>query len=245
MLLTIWGFSYLIVSMIFLLPFGITAIFFYFLGFRKSMMQFICNIGQVWAKIMIFILGCKVAVSGMENIPRNEGVCFVSNHDGYFDIVLLLAFCGRSIGFIAKRELALIPLLNMWIILIGGLYIDRKNIRKAVRTINKGVERIKSGGAMIIFPEGHRSRGRGLLPFHSGSLKLATQANAKIVPVAITGSSNVFEKTSRILRSSLKINFCPPIVTADLSHEEKKQALSDHIFSVIKAELEKQDKSSL
>lgn len=245
MLLTFWGFFYLIVSMIILFPFGIVSAFFYFIGFRKAMMQFIYSIAEVWAKIMIFTLGCKAEVSGIENIPRKEGLCFVSNHDGYFDIALLFAFCGRPVGFVAKKELALIPFLNIWIILIGGLFIDRKNIRKAVHTINKGVERIKSGGAMIIFPEGHRSKGRGLLPFHSGSLKLATKANAKIVPVAITGSYNVFERTGRVLRSSLKISFCPPVVTADLSPEDKKQALSDRIFSMIKAELEKHAVSSL
>jgi 1-acyl-sn-glycerol-3-phosphate acyltransferase len=242
MLLTVWGFFYLFVTVIFLFPFGIIAIIFYFIGFKKSMMLFIYNIGRVWARMMIYVFGCEAAVSGTENIPRDEGVCFVSNHDGYFDIVLLVAFCGRPIEKKKKKELALIPILNIWIILIGGLYIDRKNIRKAVHTINRGVERIKSGGAMIIFPEGHRSKGRGLLPFHSGSLKLATQANAKIVPVAVSGSYNVFEKTGKISKSSVNISFCPPITTADLSPEDKKQALSDRIFSVIKSELENHDK---
>jgi 1-acyl-sn-glycerol-3-phosphate acyltransferase len=93
---------------------------------------------------------------------------------------------------------------------------------------------------MIIFPEGTRSKGRGLLPFHPGSLKLATMAEAQIVPVAISGSYDVFEKNGKVVRSSTKLSFCPPIVTAALLSEEKKQALSDRIFSVIKIELERQ-----
>jgi 1-acyl-sn-glycerol-3-phosphate acyltransferase len=240
MIRTIVIFLYVAVSMVVLVPFGIIAVLFGFLGLRKPMAWFVCWFGTGWGRILIFLAGCTVTVAGTENIPKEGGVCFVSNHCGYFDIVLLLAYCGRPIGFVAKRELIFIPMLNVWIYMIGGLYIDRGSPRKAMRTIRKGVARIKKGGGMIIFPEGTRSKGRGLLPFHPGSLKLATMAEAQIVPVAISGSYNVFEKNGKVVRSSAKIGFCPPIVTAGLSHEEKKQALSDRIYSVIKAELEKQ-----
>jgi 1-acyl-sn-glycerol-3-phosphate acyltransferase len=187
---------------------------------------------------MIRLSGCTVTVLGAENIPRKGGVCFVSNHGGIFDIVLLMRYTGRSIGFVAKKELGLIPLLNMWIYVLGGLFIDRKNIRKALKTINKGVARIKAGAAMLIFPEGHRSRGRGLLPFHPGSLKLATQSEAVIVPAAITGSYDVFEKNYRVNSVPLRIVFCPPINTADIPATDRKLALSDQIYDVIKAALE-------
>jgi 1-acyl-sn-glycerol-3-phosphate acyltransferase len=237
MIATILVFLYVIVSMIFLLPFGFIAIFLYALGLKKSMTQVIYLIVKGWGYSMIIVTGSKVTFSGRENIPKKGGVCFVSNHEGYFDIVLMMASCGRSIGFIAKKELSYIPVLNIWIILIGGLFIDRGTVRKALKTIHKGVERIKSGGGMIIFPEGHRAKGSGIQPFHPGSLKLATQAEAPIVPVAITGSYNVFEKDDRVRRSSLKITFCPVIPTAGLSVEDKK-ALSDKIYNVIKTALD-------
>ena len=239
MILTIWAFLYLIVSVIFLLPFGLTAMLFYLLGLRKLMTMAIYRIAQGWARSVIKATGCTVTVTGRENIPRTGGVCFVGNHDGYFDIVLMLAYCGRPIGFIAKKELIFLPVFNAWIFLVGGLYIDRSDIRKASHTINKGVQRIKSGGGMIIFPEGHRSKGRGLLPFHPGSLKLATMAEAPIVPVALTGSYNVFEKTGRVLKTSATITFCPPISTVGLPSQDRKLILSDRIYSVIKEQLDK------
>ena len=238
MVKTILSFLYVVVSMCFLLPFGILAMLLHLLGLGKLMRQAVYLIGQGWALIGIKISGCKVTVTGRENIPKKGGVCFVSNHCGYFDVVLLLAYCGRPIGFIAKKELGYVPLLNVWIYMIGGFYIDRGVARKAIRTINKGVQRIKSGGGMIIFPEGHRSKGRGLLPFHPGSLKLATAAGAPIVPVAIEGSYDVLEKTWRVVSAPVKIAFCDPIDTASLPPEEKKQILSDRIYSVIKDKLE-------
>jgi 1-acyl-sn-glycerol-3-phosphate acyltransferase len=169
----------------------------------------------------------------MENIPRGKSICFVSNHCSYVDIVLLLAYAGRTVGFIAKKELLLIPILNIWISVLGGLFIDRKNTRKALHTINKGVQRIKKGQSMLIFPEGHRSLGRGLLPFHPGSLKLATQAEACIIPVALKGTYEVFERQYRVIPSQVKVCFCTPINTAEIPHSDRKQVLSDRIFSVI------------
>ena len=193
---------------------------------------------QWWALSLIKIAGCDTTVKGRDNIPKNEGVCFVCNHCGFFDILLLLAYCGRPFGFVAKKELLLVPFLNVWIFLLGGLFIDRKNVRKAIQTINKGVSRIKAGGGMLIFPEGHRSKGRGLLPFHQGSLKLATQANAIIIPVAIEGSYEVFEKNKRVCGVPVKIAYLEPINTANLPAEERKQVLCDRIYTVIKEELD-------
>jgi len=238
MVKTIFAFLYVVVTMAFLIPFGVIAMILHALGLRKPMKQLIYRIGQGWALSVIKITGCKVTVAGKEHIPKDTGVCFVSNHDGYFDIVLMLAYCGRPMGFVAKKELAFVPFLNCWIYMVGGLFIDRKSIKKALRTINKGVKRLKSGGGMLIFPEGHRSKGRGLLPFHPGSLKLATMAEVPIVPVTLVGSYNVFEKEGRLVSSPLKVTFSEPIDTASLPSEDRKLILSEKIYSVIKQQLE-------
>jgi 1-acyl-sn-glycerol-3-phosphate acyltransferase len=209
------------------------------LGLKKPASAAMYFIAQTWGRFLLWLIGCSILVSGRENIPRKGGVCFVSNHCGISDILLILRCVGRPFGFVAKKELTLLPFLNMWILLLGGLFIDRKNPRKALKTINTGVARIKAGSAMIIFPEGHRSRGEGLLPFHPGSLKLATQSGALIVPVAITGTYELFEKNYRVKSCPLSITFCKPINTADIPISDRKTILSDQIYAVIKEELEK------
>jgi 1-acyl-sn-glycerol-3-phosphate acyltransferase len=154
MVKTVLLFVYVAVSMIFLVPFGLIALIFYAIGFRKAMKQVFYRIAQGWGLAIIKVTGCKVTVTGRENIPKNGGVCFVSNHSGYFDIVLMLAYTGRMVGFVAKKEFLLVPFLNIWIFMLGGFFIDRSSLRKASQTINKGVEKIKSGHGLIIFPEG-------------------------------------------------------------------------------------------
>jgi 1-acyl-sn-glycerol-3-phosphate acyltransferase len=234
---TIVLFIPVVAAVILLIPVGVVVFTFSVIGLRKPMSHMMYRVAQGWALMMIKFIGCPVTVTGREFIPRKGGVCFVSNHGSIFDIVLHLAYFGRPFGFVAKKELIYIPLLNMWIALLGGLFIDRKNIRRAVRTINKGISRIKAGGAMIIFPEGRRSRGQGLLPFHPGSLKLATQAEAPIIPVAVSGTYDIFERNYRVNPVPVAIHFCEPIPTAGLPPEDRKKALADQVYGVIKEKL--------
>jgi 1-acyl-sn-glycerol-3-phosphate acyltransferase len=239
LLKTIFVFTVVSLSMVILIPLGLLLFILSSIGLRRIMAVMVYKIAQGWAWMLIKCTGCKLSVAGRENIPRRGGLCFVSNHGSIFDIVLLLALAGRPIGFIAKKELSRIPFLNIWILLLGGLFIDRSSIRRAVNTINTGIRRIQTGGAMIIFPEGRRSRGQGLLPFHSGSFKLATQAACPIVPVAITGSYEIFEKNYRVMALPVRVVFEKPLITAELPPEERRKTLSDQVYGVIKAALAK------
>jgi 1-acyl-sn-glycerol-3-phosphate acyltransferase len=237
LLKTILLFIYTAISMVILMPFGIVFFIASFVGLKQPMAVFVSFLARSWAWSLIVLTGCKLSVRGRENIPVSGSVCFVSNHEGIFDIVLALALFKRPFGFVAKKELSFVPLLNVWIWLLGGHFIDRKNLKKAFKTINKGVEHIKKGGAMVIFPEGTRSKGRGLQDFKPGSFKLATQSGALIVPVAINGSYGVFEKNYRAASVPVHVVFSPPIETAALSLEEKKRRLSDRVHEVIKKAL--------
>ncbi|MDR1637538.1 MAG: 1-acyl-sn-glycerol-3-phosphate acyltransferase [Treponema sp.] len=225
-------------AIIVLVPVGVLCFVISLFGLRKLSASFMYRVAQGWARMVIAFSGCRITVAGRENIPLKGGVCFVSNHGSIFDILLILAYAGRPFGFIAKKELSYIPLLNMWIALLGGFFIDRKNVRKALRTIDKGIKRIRAGEAMIIFPEGHRSRGQGLLPFRPGSLKLATQAEAPIVPVALAGSYDVFEKSYRLNSVPVGVSFGAPVPTAGLPPEDRKQRLADRIHGLIGSMLE-------
>jgi len=234
---TVLSLIYVMLSMIFLAPFGMAGFLLSLLGLRKPMSVYIYWIGIIWARSIIKVIGCKVTVKGRENVPRSGGICFVSNHGSIFDIALLLAYAGRPFGFIAKKELLFVPFLNVWIYMLGGLFINRSNPRKALKTINSGIAKIKKGGAMIIFPEGHRARGNNLLPFHPGSFKLATQSEAVIVPVALKGTWEIYEKNKRVNSAPVGITFCKPVATAELSHEDRKQVLADRIYNVINEEI--------
>ena len=238
MIKTIMAFAITILTVIIFTPFGFLLFILGFPGLKKPISWVTYRIAQGWARTIILTTGCSMKIEGREQIPHCGGFCFVSNHLGMFDIILLLAYAGRPFGFIAKKELLFLPFINLWISILGGLFIDRNNIRKALKTINHGIERIQNGERMLIFPEGTRSKGRGLLPFKSGAIKLATHSLAPIVPVAITGSYEVFEKHYRVHAAPVRIVFCPPINTEDMSREDRRTKLTDQVHSVIEAALQ-------
>ena len=231
-------FGYVGFTLIVLIPVGIIIFILRLVGLERTIKFLMSKIAKAWAWLLIYMIGSKVTISGRENIPSKGGLCFVCNHSGYFDIAIAFAALERPIGFIAKKELSYIPFLNIWIWLLGGFFIDRKNARKALVTIRKGVESLKAGGSMVIFPEGSRSKGQGLLPFHPGSFKLATQAGVPVVPVAITGSYETYEKTGIVRAVPINIVISPPIETAQLPAEYRKQQLSEKVRGIISKSLE-------
>jgi 1-acyl-sn-glycerol-3-phosphate acyltransferase len=234
---TVLMFMLIVLQVITLMPFALIGFIFSLIGLKKPMSIFIYKIGQGWALMISWLSGCKLAVAGKENIPKKGGVCFVSNHGSIFDIVVALACIGRPFGFIAKKELIYIPLLDAWISILGGLFIDRKNRRKGLKTINKGIQRLKQGGAILIFPEGHRSRGEGLLPFKPGSFKLASQSGVPVVPIAIKGSYDVYEKNKCLNPVLVSVTFCPLIKMEELPPENRKLFLAEEAQRIIAAAL--------
>ena len=230
-------FTLIALSVIFLTPFGIAALVFSLLGLKKLMTFLMYKLAQGWAHSLLWLSGCEITVSGRENIPKKGGICFVCNHQSIFDIIMNLAFIGRPFGFIAKKELLFLPFLNAWIFILGGLFIDRNNPRKGLKTINSGIKRLKNGASILIFPEGSRSKGQGLMPFKPGSFKLAIQSGVPVVPVAVSGTYEAYEKNHRLESVPVRIVFGAPISIEDIPHENRKQILADRAREVIEAGL--------
>lgn len=171
------------------------------------------------------ICGVKVEAEGLLNIP--EGAClYVGNHSSYFDILVLGSVVPGGTGFVAKDSLAHIPGLSNWMRRIRCLFLDRKDIRKGMKTILQGADYLKEGYSMCIYPEGTRSTTGQLGEFKGGSLKMAQKADVPIVPVAMTGTRDIFEnnKGLRISPSNVKVTFGVPFKISELPKEEKKFA---------------------
>jgi 1-acyl-sn-glycerol-3-phosphate acyltransferase len=190
-----------------------------------------------WAQSQIKAAGASVSVKGLENIPKNEAVLFVSNHQGNFDIALFLAFIRLPKGYIAKIETLKIPFIGTWMRYIKCLFIDRKDIRQSAQTITEGIQQLKNGYSLVVFPEGTRSKGGPTGEFKSGSFKLATKSKVKIVPVTIDGSYKLMEANgNKIKPATVKMTVHPPVETAALSKEEIA-ALPETVQNIIESVL--------
>jgi len=212
------------------------AIFIYlFAGINRSY-SYIHSIGAMYSRHLFWVFGFKVEVSGIENLPKENNICFISNHQGYSDIPLIIGFIPKKVGFIAKKELARIPMMNIWLKALGCILIDRKNIRQSLKVIEKGRLQIQKGHPMVIFPEGTRSRNHAMIKFKPGAFKLLTGSNALAVPLTINGSYRIVEKTGIITATTVKLIIHPAIDVGKMNAQQKKE-LPERIYEQIKTGL--------
>lgn len=177
-------------------------------------------------KVIIRLAGITYEVRGLENIPKDTAVLYVGNHRSYFDIVMGYVTVPGLTGFIAKKEMIKIPLLNGWMYRMNCLFLDRDNLKEGLKTILEGIEKIKNGISIWIFPEGTRNENEDpadLMEFHEGSLKIASKGNCPVIPVAMIGTGEVFEKHFPFIRAHhVVIHYGEPIYLKELPAEKKK-----------------------
>ncbi len=178
-----------------------------------------------WAfRCVIFLSGTKVTVLGEENVPKDTPVLYVGNHRSYYDIILTYIRVPRPTGYVAKKEMLKIPLLSNWMKNLHCLFLDRENIKEGMKTILSGIEKVKNGISICIFPEGTRNKQKDtFLPFHEGSFKIAEKAGCPIVPMTIVNSAAVFEDHSpKIKKAKVVIEYGKPIDLKEMPKEERK-----------------------
>ncbi|RKL66257.1 1-acyl-sn-glycerol-3-phosphate acyltransferase [Salipaludibacillus neizhouensis] len=181
-------------------------------GKDEELDEFVHITARNWARRLVKLAGGNIIVEGKGNIPENEPVLIVSNHQGNFDIPILLGWLDMKIGFISKIEVKKIPLISTWMEYLGCIFIDRENPRNAVKMIITGAESIKNGQNLVIFPEGTRSKGGPVAEFKKGSFKLAQKSNAAILPVTIDGSYNMMEANGKIITpATVKVTIHEPV----------------------------------
>lgn len=180
-----------------------------------------------WAfRVMLFLSGVKLTVEGQENIPSDRPVLYVGNHRSLFDIIISYTLFPGLTGFVAKKETKKIPLLSIWMNYIHCLFLDRSNIKEGLKTILLGIEKVKSGISICIYPEGTRSRSCDeleMLDFKEGSLKIAEKSGCPIIPIAMLHSADIFESHFPRVRSThVKVRFGQPIDLKSLDKEQRK-----------------------
>ena len=177
-------------------------------------------------RFILKLAGVTITVQGLENIPRDRAVLYVGNHRSYFDILVGYTTVPGLMGFVAKKEMEKIPLLSKWMLNVNCLFLDRNNIKEGLKTILAGIEKVRRGVSVWIFPEGTRNKNEqlsDLLPFKEGSLKIAEKSGCPVVPVAIKGTAEVFEKhIPLICPSHVVIEFGEPFIVKELDPENRK-----------------------
>lgn len=176
-------------------------------------------------KLVLWITGVKTTVIGQERVPKDTTVLYIGNHRSFFDILLTYSRCPGVTGYVAKDGMEKIPLLSNWMKRLYCLFLNRDDIKEGLKTILKGIDQMKHGISMCIFPEGTRNQGEegSLLTFKEGSLKMAEKTGCPIIPMAISNSAAIFENQfPKIRPCQVILEYGEPIYPKVLSREDKK-----------------------
>ena len=155
----------------------------------------------------LFNFVMKMEVVGLEDFPREGALILVANHVTNFDVFPMQFALPRPIFFMGKAELFKNPLMDLIIRNLSGFPVHRGEkdqwaMRHAAKVLNHGQ-------ILGMFPEGTRSKGKGLAVAKSGAARLAIEANCPIVLMAVAGSDQLFKRFPR--RTCVRIKLLPPL----------------------------------
>ncbi|MFA0525700.1 1-acylglycerol-3-phosphate O-acyltransferase [Vibrio sp. 10N.222.52.C3] len=165
---------------------------------------------------------------------------YVANHQNSWDLFTISSAVTPKVVTVGKKSLVWMPLFGQLYWLTGNILIDRANRSKAVGTIDQVVTSLKESDVSVwMFPEGTRSRGRGLLPFKTGAFHAAIGAGLPIIPIVCSSTGGV--KLNRWNNGHVIVEMLPPISTEGYDKSNVRE-LANLAREQMAAKLEELDK---
>lgn len=171
----------------------------------------------------LFKLVMKLDVTGLEHFPQDGAVIVAANHVTNFDVFPMQFALPRPLFFMGKAELFKNPLMDLVIRNLSAFPVNRGEkdqwaMRHAAKVLNHGQ-------ALAMFPEGTRSKGRGLGVAKTGTARLAIEAQCPILPMVVTGSDQFFKRFPH--RTHVQIQLLPALMPKT---NESPLALTDRLM---------------
>ncbi|MCG3461985.1 1-acylglycerol-3-phosphate O-acyltransferase [Xenorhabdus bovienii] len=183
------------------------------------------------------VFGIKMLERIPEEAKQYGPSIYIGNHQNNYDMVTMSNAVQPRTVTVGKKSLLLIPFFGPLYWLTGNILINRENRSKAHGTISQVVQQIKKRHISVwMFPEGTRSRGRGLLPFKTGAFHAAIAAGVPIVPVCVSSTHDRI-KFNRWNNGTVIVEMLPPIDTTKYTKEQVRQ-LAEHCRQMMQAKIE-------
>jgi len=171
---------------------------------KRCLQNYFHFVTSRWARMVLWLTGSKIIVEGIDNIPSDKGFIIVSNHQGNMDIPVIMTVFPFMISFIAKKELLYAPFINIWMMVMNCLFINRKKQLQSGRKLKKRLSEVDSK-PLLIFPEGTRSKSDKTGKFKTGGIRLALDTGKSILPLRISGTYKIWEESKKIMPARVKV----------------------------------------
>jgi len=195
------------------------------------------SFGAFIARSLIWIVFktiARIQITGMENVPTSGGYVVASNHVGRLDAPLVYFLLDRTdITLLVAEKYQKVAFFRWAVRQLDSVFIDRFN--PDIHALRIALTRLKSGGVLVLAPEGTRSKSGQLNEARSGTSYLATKIGAPIVPVGLTGTEDsvVVSRLKHFRRLDLTINIGKPFTLPRLPVGEREAALERYTEEIM------------
>lgn len=180
-------------------------------------------------------LNVDFIIEGQENVPESGPVIIYANHQGFADILAVYTAINKfQFGFVAKEEFRKWGPVATGVKYTRSIFLDRGNARAAIQAINDVKALTDEGFSLCIFPEGTRSRGKGVGEFKPGAFKFAQKSNVPVLPVTIDGSHKMYEVDNKFHPCTIKVIVHPLVHIEEMGKKEQKAAWEEIVDTITK-----------
>jgi 1-acyl-sn-glycerol-3-phosphate acyltransferase len=171
-------------------------------------------------------------LAGTEHIPATGPLVITPNHQTYADPPLVTIPIRRPIHYMAWDRLFGVPLFSRFIRLLRAFPVQVESTDS--RALREAVRLLRAGEALMIFPEGERSRDGGVGPFKPGAFRLAASLGASVLPVTITGGHESWPPGRSWPRPGrIRITYHPPMTVGPGEPRQAARELAERVRSVV------------
>ncbi|SHK17860.1 1-acyl-sn-glycerol-3-phosphate acyltransferase [Marinobacter antarcticus] len=177
-------------------------------------------LGWTMSRVGRVILGMKRPLEGAQNMPKDRPVIVIANHQYNDDLFVMGDLMPPRTVTVGKSALIWLPFFGQVFWLGGNVMLNRAHSRKAIAAMQATSDAItQDNKSLWVFPEGTRSRGRGLQKFKKGAFYAAVMTGAPIVMVCNAEYRNRTSGWSG-RREPVAIRILPPVETTGLTTED-------------------------
>lgn len=200
------------------------------LHYRHAIVRSWCKMNLAALKFLCHI---DYQIQGLENIPSNQSVVVLSNHQSAWETFFLpTLFHGAAI--ILKRELLWIPFFGWGLASLSPIAINRRDTSSAMQQVlQQGKKYLAAGRSILVFPEGTRIPAGKIGKYRLGGARLAIAAEHPIIPVAHNAGRFWPKRTFIKKPGTICIAIGPSIKVKNRTPEEVTQEVKQWIETMM------------
>jgi len=198
--------------------------------------NFIYTPVRAFVRVGLKLAGVRVDVKGLDRLNPAQTYVLTPNHQSVIEVPLMVTYLDRNSAFLAKKELFTIPIFGYGMRQMGIIPVDRSNSAAAIESARRATDNLRKGKSYVVYPEGTRSLDGQPLPFKKGAFLMAIDAGVPVVPITVSGSSQVMPKGKvKIFPGTIRLTIHQPVSTDGYSRANVSELVDRVRASVLSA----------